>query len=217
MRRVVPFLALVILSLRPADAQNLLPDPTLSLGTSAWRTGGALPERVDWNAGPGADGIPGFGQLTGLLGGPGTFATSVCVRVEAGTTYSWGGFLRFVEQSDAGAQFTVIFYSDAACADSIAQEFSPGAFASSGTLNTWQRTSGPDVVAPKGARSVAFEVALGYVSNRELTVHFDNVYFGPQGTGPPLAASVPTLEGAPLALLALALAATGAYVVGARA
>jgi hypothetical protein len=220
LRRAAPFLALAILSLRPADAQNLIPDPTLSLGVSAWRTGGALPERVEWNAGPGADGISGFGELTGLLGGPGTFGTTVCVPVEADTTYSWGGFLRFVEESEALAQFTVAFYPDAACTgpDVLAlQSFSPGYSASSANLNTWHLTAGPDVLAPPGARSAAFEVALGYVSNRELTVHFDNLYFGRQGTMPPLAAAVATLDTAGLVLLAMALAAAGTYLSRVRA
>jgi hypothetical protein len=77
----------------------------------------------------------------------------------------------------------------------------------SGSAGVWHLTPGPDVVAPPTAASVAFEVVLGVPSPTNQFVDFDNVYFGPQGLGPPsVPVHVPMVSGPILILFAAGLA-----------
>src|ERR1700737_1226041 len=203
-----------------ALAQNLFPDPTFSSGVSGWTTSPNLPSRLDWNGGSGADGSPGFARLTGLVGGPGGFAAKICLPVHGGATYSWGGYLHFSQVTPGEAYFNILFFADSACggpADSpLAQ--SQVVFGGMANPQTWYLSPGPDFVAPAAASSVEFiaQLLIGIPSPPQISVDFDNVYFGPQGTQPPAIAVVPTLSVSALVLLAVALAVAGIRCLGAR-
>jgi hypothetical protein len=193
-----------------AAAQNLIPDPTFSAGVSGWTIRPpATSTRLDWNEGAGADGAPGFARLSGFLGPGATFAT-ICLPVEAGTTYSWGGFLRRPMLSST--LFTLSFYAGPSCGDPfLLQVFGPPVVSNANPY-IWYLRSGQDIAAPPLAVSVAFEVDVIAAAGPPITVDFDNVYFGPQGTGPPVeAVSVPTLSSSVFLLLAAALAAAGVW------
>jgi hypothetical protein len=212
--RLLPLLALgAAVSPKSAPAQNLIPDPTFSFGVSAWKTRGALPSKVEWIGSAGADGATGFGRLTALTGGPGAFFANVCVPVQSGVAYSWGGFLHFATAPNAGARFTVDFFADSACAGPfvLLHVIGPQLPGGSADPNTWYSSAGPDVVAPATAASAALEVQISSLANSSTAVDFDNVYFGSQGTGPPLIVSVPMLSTSALLLLGTALAAAGVW------
>ena len=214
LRRLRLFLVLAAaVSPKSVAAQNLIPDPTFSIGVSAWKTRGALPARLDWIGTAGGDGAVGFARLTALTGGPGAFFANVCVPVQSGKTYSWGGFLHFAAQQNAGAFFTVDFFADSACAgpNSLLHANGPSLAGGSANPNTWYLTASPDIVAPGTAASVLLEVQLSSLAVSSTAVDFDNVYFGTQGTGPPVAASVPMVSISALLLLATALAAVGVW------
>jgi hypothetical protein len=200
-----------------AGAQNLIADPTFSSGVSAWATRGEVPQELEWSGAPGADGAPGFGRLTALLGGPGTFFATVCLPVSTGTTYSWGGFLRLAEPAEpqaAQAALTVLFFGSSDCSGPPASLDVTTAQVVGSIRDdpAWYLRSGPDVVAPPGALSVAFEIRLSLTYSGAFTVDFDNVYFGPQGTGPPMAAvGVPTVSEVAFWVFAVLLALAGAW------
>lgn len=210
--RIVGVLA--ILAARSADGQNRIPDPTFSSGLSAWVPRGApLTTTLTWNPGPGADGAPGFATLTGA--GPGAFFAGVCVPASAGTSYSWGGFLRLRAPLDSTAQFTLLFFANSSCEGSsgLLRIAGPTLDASSGSPDAWHLRAGPGVVAPALTESVAFEVN-GTSPNTLRSADFDNVYFGPQGAAPPTAAAgVPTASAMALGIFALLLAVAGAWRV----
>jgi hypothetical protein len=195
-----------------AAAQNLIPDPTFSSGISAWSvreppTGTTL----QWIDAPGADGTPGYATMAPLLGLVSSFART-CIPVEAGVTYSWGGFLRLDAAAGASsARIDVFFYSDSSC-----ESIFPLSASTSPPISTplaapgWYLRQGPDVTAPAEAVSVAFEVVLISSLNVAGRVDFDNVFFGRQGLGPPSAiVPVPMISSLALAVLAASLAAVG--------
>jgi len=196
-----------------AAAQNLIPDPTFSSGVSGWTVRAPdFTTRVDWNEGAGADGAPGFARLGGFLGPGAAFAT-VCLPVEAGTIYSWGGFLRRPMLSTT--EFSLSFFAGPSCGDPfLLQVFGP-AVVSNANPNIWYLRSGQDIVAPPLAVSVAFEVELlttAATPGNSFQVDFDNVYFGRQGTGPPTeTVAVPTLSSSAFLLFAAALAAAAVW------
>ena len=196
-----------------AGAQNLIPDPTFSSSVSAWAVRDpAVPTStaLNWNPGSGADGAPGFARLTGF--GPGNFFARVCVPVNAGATYSWGGFLRLGAPLDYTAQFTLNFYANSSCEGTVLLLVDgPTVDASSGIPDAWHLRAGQDVVAPALAESVALEVR-GASTSGLRRVDFDNVYFGAQGTGPPtVAVAVPTVSEVAFWVFAVFLALAGAW------
>jgi hypothetical protein len=200
-----------------ANAQNLIPDPTFSAGVSAWTLRFPLSDRLEWNVGAGADGAPGFARLHPLLGLVTSFAT-ICLPVEAGSTYSWGGFLR-IHEREATTYMTIRFLPEASCGgfSSLLDAQVPPLNGSSANLETWYLRQGPDIVAPPGAMSVDFEVVSISSQNAPLTLDFDNLYFGLEGTGPPReTVSVPTLSNSVFLLLGAALAATGVWYLARR-
>jgi len=195
-----------------AAAQNLIPDPTFSSGVSAWTVPNPISDRLEWNLGAGADGAPGFARLHPLLGLTTSFAT-ICLPVEAGTTYSWGGFLRIHDRL-ASTRLEIRFLPEPSCGGlgSLLDAQAPPLVGPSANLETWYLRQGPDIVAPPGAMSVDFEVISTSVANPPITLDFDNMYFGRQGTGPPTElVAVPTLSSSALLLLAAALTAAGAW------
>jgi hypothetical protein len=196
-----------------AAAQNLIPDPTFSSGVSAWGVRDAASSTLNWNSGAGADGAPGFARLAPFLGLVTSFAT-ICLPVEAGVTYSWGGYLR-IQSRDATTYFSLTFYPDSSCGGfGLLHITSPPLTGSGANLGTWYLRQGPDVVAPPTAASVLFEATSISALNAPITLDFDNVFFGRQGTGPPTQLiSVPTLSGTAIFLFALFLAAAGAWRV----
>jgi hypothetical protein len=191
----------------PGAAQNLIPDPTFSSGLSAW-TVVYVTDRLEWNTGAGADGAPGFARLHPVLSLY-TSIARICLPVEAGTTYSWGGFFR--QDRDATSRAMIRFLPDATCETlgDLSEAQTPPLNNSNATPGTWYLRQGPDVVAPPGAQSVDFEV-ISIASPAVVNLDFDNMYFGRQGTGPPTQpVSVPTLSGSALLILAAVLACAG--------
>jgi hypothetical protein len=196
-----------------AAAQNLIPDPTFSSGVSGWTVRAPdFTTRVDWNDGAGADGAPGFASMVGFRGPGAAFAT-ICLPVEAGTSYSWGGFLR--QPMPSSTEFDLVFYAGSSCdGQFLLQIFSPPV-GSNADPSAWYLRSGQDIVAPPLAVSVAFEVELNTAAatpGNSFSVDFDNVYFGRQGTGPPTeTVAVPTLSTSAFLLLTAALAAAAVW------
>ena len=199
-----------------AAAQNLIPDPTFSVGVSAWTIRGILPARVDLIPAAGADGTLGFARLVALSGGPGSFFGRTCLPAQAGKIYSWGGFLR--TDPSSSAKIVLYFYEDSSCSSPtqlLSTETAP-LFGGDSDPGTWYARFGQDVAAPAKATSAAFEVDLISPFNRLVSVDFDNVYFGPQGTRAPVGVSVPTLSVPALLLLAAALGAAGLWRLAGR-
>lgn len=210
MRKLLAGALFGLLGSGTAAAQNLIPDPTFSSGVSAWTVREPLTTTLEWNPGAGADGAPGFARLTPFLGLTTAFA-KICLPVEPGTTYSWGGSLR-ISSPDATTYFELTFFLDSSCGVAISQAQAPPVNGSSANLGTWYLRRGPDVVVPPQVASVAFEVVSIVAFNPPLSVDFDNMYFGRQGTEPPTEdVSVPTLSSSAFLLLAAALAAAGAW------
>ena len=204
MKRGIAAALFGLAGLESLAAQNLIPDPTFSSGVSGWAVRASdFTTRVDWNSGPGADGAPGFASMVGFRGPGAAFAT-ICLPVEAGTSYSWGGFLR--QPMPSSTEFDLVFYAGSSCdGQLLLQVFSP-AVGSNADPSTWYLRSGEDVVAPPLAVSVGFEVELNTgaaTPGNSFRVDFDNVFFGRQGTGPPMeTVSVPTLSGSLFLVLA---------------
>lgn len=200
-----------------AGAQNLLPDPTFSAEVSAWRTDSSLgplvPMVLERQSSAGSDGAAGFARLTSVNGGPGSFAASVCVPVDAGRAYSWGGYLRFVAPPIAVVSFRVVFREAVGCNGQVVPPHTSTLALYGSDVNTWQFFPGADVVAPPGALSATFEVYMGCGPCGPFSVDFDNVYFGPRGTGPPAAVAVPTMSEAAICVFAFLLALAGAWRV----
>jgi hypothetical protein len=194
-----------------AAAQNLIPDPTFSTGVSAWTLRFPVTDRLEWNPGAGADGAPGFAQLHPLQGLYTSFAT-ICLPVEAGMTYSFGGSFR-IHDREASSYVTIRFLPEPACGGpgSLLDAQTPPLNGSSANLETWYLRQGPDIVAPAGVMSVDFEV-VSFSQSTALTLDFDNMFFGRQGTGPPTeTVAVPTLSTSAFLLLAAALAAAAVW------
>ncbi len=210
----------LVLSAQRATAQNLIPDPTFSSSVSAWTTRGALAPftKLEWIAAPGADGALGFARMTALTGGPGGFFARVCLPVQPGTTYSWGGSFRFPSSQNRVASFAVYFYPDSACANPtfLATAMSPVVGGLTADPGTWYAVSGPDIAPPPTSASVSFEAQMAVISTTSVSVDFDNVYFGPQGTRAPVVASVPALSRPALIALAATLAAAAISILARR-
>jgi len=217
LRKFSPFLALAAVGLsHPAAAQNLIPDPTFSVGVSAWTTRGNLPARVDLIPAAGADGALGFARMTALSAGPAQFFLRTCLPAQAGKTYSWGGFLR--ADTSSSAKFVLFFYEDSSCSSPnvlLSTQTEP-LFGADSDPRSWYARFGPDVAAPAKATSAAFEVQLIAPFDRFDSVDFDNVYFGPQGTRAPVGVSVPTLSLPALLLLVVILGVAGFWRVASR-
>lgn len=210
-------LVIVFLSVSScAAAQNLIPDPTFSSGISAWSVRDPTgTTQLQWIDAPGADGAPGYATMAPLLGIVSSFART-CIPVEAGVTYSWGGFLRLDAAAGASsARIDVFFYSDSSCESVFSLSASTSPPISTLDAPGWYLRQGPDVTAPAEAASAAFEVVLISPSNVAGRVDFDNVYFGRQGLGPP-SAIVPVPVVSPLALAALAVSLAGVGILALR-
>jgi hypothetical protein len=208
MKALIAAVLFALFNRSSAPAQNLIPDPTFSSGISGWTIRGApFNTMLAWNNSAGSDGTPGFARLT-EIGGLGPFFARTCLPVEAETTYSWGGFLRLAPAPPAGAFFDLVFFADSSCeSEGLLEQRAPLIETFSSNPGVWYSTPGPDIVAPPTAASVAFEVTLEVADPVDGYVDFDNVYFGPQGVGPPsVPVSVPALSEAALLLLAIALA-----------
>jgi hypothetical protein len=111
------------------------------------------------------------------------------------------------------AQFTVLFFPDSFCEgpQGLLMQDGPTLDGATASPGTWYLRAGPDVTAPASAASVAFEVRLLSAVAPTRSVDFDNVYFGPQGTGPPAGISVPTLSATGFFVLVVALAIAGGW------
>src|SRR5436190_12370605 len=205
MKRGIAAALFSLAGLGPVAAQNLIPDPTFSSGVSAWGVM-FVTDRLEWNMGAGANGAPGFARLHPINSLYTSIAT-ICLPVEAGTTYSWGGFFR-IDDRLASTRATIRFLPEPSCGGlgSLLDAQTPPLNGSSANLGTWYFRQGLDVVAPPGAQSVDFEV-IAVASPVVFNLDFDNMFFGRQGTGPPMeSVSVPTLSTSALALLTLMLA-----------
>ena len=194
-----------------AGAQNLVPDPTFSLGLDGWTPVGApLTTTLEWNSTAGADGVPGFARLTGSAG-PGAFSARVCLSAQPGTTYSWGGFLRVSPTPDNTARFELTFYADSACGGANLLEVTgPTLEGATAVAGTWYLRQGANVVAPPLAGSVSLEVVVDTIAGTPRSVDIDNVFLGPSA-GPPIAASVPTLSPSAILAFAAILATAGVW------
>jgi len=206
MKRVIAAALFGLAGLGPVAAQNLIPDPTFSSGVSAWTVRDASSSTLTWNPSAGADGAPGFAQLHPLLGLTTSFAT-ICLPVEPAATYSFGGLFR-VHQREATSYVTIRFLPEGSCGGpgSLLDVQTPPLNGSSANLGVWYLRQGPDTVAPAGAMSVDLEV-VSISGPNAVTLDFDDMFFGRQGTGPPMeSVSVPMLSSSALVLLALMLA-----------
>jgi hypothetical protein len=111
------------------------------------------------------------------------------------------------------AFFDLVFFAESSCNGAgLLEARAPAITSFNSVPGFWYFTPGPDVVAPPTAMSVAFELVLEIPAPITGSVDFDNVYFGPQGLGPPaVPVSVPTLSGSVLPLFAAALAAVAIW------
>ena len=194
-----------------AAAQNLIPDPTFSSGISGWevRNDPGTSNEILWSQEAGADGVPGFATLRAPFGLGAAFAR-ICLPVQPGATYSWGGFLRPYPEVFSSAFLIVYFYQDSACAGPNVLSSAQSAVIGSPDPFGWHLVRGPDITAPAQAVSVAFEVTLLSPGLSGGRVDFDNVFFGPQGIGPPSAMiPVPTISTFAFVVLAVSLALVG--------
>ncbi len=197
---------MLLLTIHPVGAQNLLPDPSFASGVSGWTASGASQAMFQWVDLAGSDGVAGFARLQVL--GPGTVVASVCVPVVGGKTYSWGA--SFFPRSASG-QVILDFYSNDSCLGLtlVGETSGPSTI----TLGDWQFEPGPDVMVPASAGSVMYRVMGTAPGNAIGVVDVDNVYFGLQGTRPPGVQGVPALSWPAVFLLAAALATVGLRVM----
>ena len=201
--RVAAFGAVLLLTIPPVGAQNLLPDPSFASGVGAWTAVGASSASVQWIDFPGSDGVAGFARLQGL--GPGFLFAQTCVPIVGGRTYSWGATLR--PGSATSGLVVLELYPNPSCQGFalVGQVAGPAA---SGT-GAWQFEPAPDVIAPASAGSVMFRATLVVPGNGVGLIDFDNVYFGPQGTLPPGVKDVPALSWPAVCVFAALLATMG--------
>jgi hypothetical protein len=205
------------LSAGPTCAQNLVTDPHFTSGISAWSLllSGGVTATLVRDAGPGADGAPGFAALSGGSFGPISYTARTCVPVQPGVAYSFGGAARFRTAQGASAVFWLSFFTDGACTTAVTPPPSPAAStAASGTTpGGWTLCRGTGATAPPTAASAALDFILfGIAANEKATADFDDVYVGRAGTvEPPI--PVPFLSRAGVLALGIALALSGALAV----
>jgi len=223
--RTLAVVTVVLASLVPCRAQNLLPNADFDHDVSGWTVlanGSFPPNLLSWDATRSSSGPGGSALIHTPIGLGGLLSiASTCVPVTPGVTYSFGADYQF--PSAAGPDFFLVsvgFASDAACANGIGGPDSSVQFPSLNPIGQWRTLAGPDVTAPPGAASALFAAAMA--SNLDSVPHevnFDHAYFGPRGTvGPGQAVTeVPTLSEAGLLALALGLGVAALGVLRRRA
>jgi hypothetical protein len=191
LRSVLWALAFVLALSAPALAQNLVPDPSFSLGVpSGWDV--PYYHNVVWVPTPGAGGQPGFARFVAF--GPGTAAASICLPATAGINYKFGAKVRVIEP-DVLPFVEVVFFSSAGCQDLDFLSFQDGPELSFGApLNAWHQLNESSSTAPPGTVSVQLRMRVTVISNTPQ-IDFDDIYL----TQPGLLQEVPTLSEASLA------------------
>jgi hypothetical protein len=203
--RYLAVLVVVLGSLVPCQAQNLLPNPEFDHDVSGWR-GGLL----TWDPTHSAVGPGGSGLLTTNFGVGGALGASVCVPVKPGVAYSFGGRYLFpFLLGDQEVGLTVTFTSDAGCLNLLSQS-SISEVSSGKPVGQWLTLAGPDVVAPAKATAASFTLALESTFDPVAhAVNFDNLYFI-QGD------EIPALSLPGLFVLALGLGAAAVWMLRRR-
>lgn len=215
--RYLAALIVVLGSLVPCQAQNLLPNPGFDHDVSGWTAPPYYTNDLVWDSAHSAFGLGGSALFTTNFGINGLLETTACVPVTPGVTYSWGGQYRFpVGTGTHSIQFTLGFATDLGCRNGLGLVSSPASYPYLGPAGQWRTLAGPDLVAPANARAALFSVISSSVGDSEPhAVGFDDLYLGPRGTvGPFQGNEVPTLS--PSGLLALALGLTVAAVCALR-
>lgn len=197
-----------VLTAVPSNAQNLVPDPHFSSGTSAWIVpAGITFVRVP---GPGADGAPGFATL--MNNGFANAFASTCIPVQPGiVVYSFGGKIRFQSSTPEGAFFVLNFFPDAGCGPF--STFLPVSTPVAGdTPGAWTPWLGFATAPPGAASALLVFFRQNSLSTSSAAVDVDDVFFGRAGTVEPTIA-IPSLSLVGVLALGVALALCGVLAV----
>ena len=212
--RYLAVAVVVLSSLVPCRAQNLLPNPEFDHDLSGWLTGSESPPAFFW------DNTLSVGPGGSVLIHPIAEATSclvACVPVTAGVVYSFGGQYQFPSQAGTHeVQIIVNFSKNADCIQGgLGQVYSPRRDPSITPPGQWWVLAGSDVTAPPGAVAAEYDACqfAGQFS-RDPISSFDDLYFGPQGTvGPRQVVDVPALSWTGLCALVCGLSTAALWVL----
>ena len=208
-RFIAPLVATVALGFAgTARGQNLIPDPAFKVGVTAWTprfAGDAMFSFV-----PGISKRPGSGSALLEGGGKAGGGFAVCLPVLEARPYDWGYSCLFPDAArSTGISELVQIYAGPGCSGAIlggrALLIYPG-----GT-NFWLETPAR-FTTPPGSTSVL--LGFDVVGNVQALAYFDDVFFAPAGTVPPIdpPSAIPALSTLSLIALAGALALAGASV-----
>ncbi len=177
------------------QAQNLLENGTFDADLSGWTTfSDGLRVLTLWQeADAGGSPDSGSASVTNFDEGVGTTQVGLlqCAAVSPGQSYDLRGALQFpVGQAATGlAEVTVFWFSSSTCTGFLSDEF---AFAQ-GTPGSWVDHS-RTLTAPASAQGARINLRVfKETGGGGLDTHFDDFFFGPEGTAPPCTANARTL------------------------
>lgn len=194
--QVLLLLALGLLaSSRPGESQNLLQNGTFGEDLAGWQAfSDGLRVLTLWQD-EDAGGSPSSGSVSVTNFDEAPLTTQVgllqCVPVSTGEDYDLRAALRIpVDQAAVGlAEVTIFWFSSPSCSGFVADEFA-FAQASPGSWVDHRRT----VTAPAGATGARINLRVfKETGGGGLDAHFDDLFFGREGTAPPCTADSRTL------------------------
>jgi hypothetical protein len=221
MRYLAVAVVVVLSSLVPCRAQNLLPNPEFDHDVSGWAPPSSYPATLSWDNTRSVLGLGGSALIQTPFGIGGFLCITACAPVTPGVVYSFGGQYQFpVRAGTHGVEMSVTFTSDAGCLNGIADFDSPLQNASSTPAGVWQVLAGPDATAPPGAVAALYAACQNsFIDPETHASNFDDLYFGRQGTVGPNQAplELPTLSWTGLFTLIFGLASAALWVLRRRA
>jgi hypothetical protein len=209
MRKAIAALSLALL-LRAAggEAQNMVPDPAFVAGVSAW-----TPEAVGGNLSmvfaPNVSKRPGSGSALLSFTGQVFGGYSICLPVSPTNAYVYGYSYYFPDASRvAGFNETFTRFSGPGCTGTNLGGLVLPIYPLQ--IGSWL-SLGTQVSFPPECRSVKIGFATLSAPGTQPLMYLDDVYFGLEGTIPPIdpPPDIPMLSVFGAAALAVALAFTG--------
>lgn len=200
-------LLLLVLTARPANAQNVLTNPHFDTSLTGWTASGV----VTFDATNDANGSPSSGSahLTALGIGANSLTSAgpgQCLPAVAGTSYDYGGKVFLSAAPPNGFGFVILsFYSSTTCTTFIPSPGGAGNHITS--INVWL-PSGGTAVAPVGAQSMLIQTNEGTDASNpgDFTVNYDDMFLQVSGS------VVPAMPPALVALMALSLLAGAVWM-----
>jgi hypothetical protein len=198
---------LLVLTARPAAAQNVLTNPHFDTSLTGWTSSGT----VAFDAANDANGSPSSGSArVTALGITANTLTSAgpgqCQPAVAGTSYDYGGKVLVTAAPPNGFGFVILgFYASPTCTTFISSPGGAGNHITS--INVWLQ-SGGTAIAPVGAQSMLIQTNEGTDASNpgDFTVNYDDMFLQVSGS------VVPSMPPALIALMALSLLAGAVWM-----